>query len=161
MLFDTWMISACGVHTRIWSLENTGTATAVLQEEVVLLVISEVSGLKEYADSVPPSMLETMECITRSASAAAMSAASGTTNLHNVTHNHVLDVGKQIGNYTVERNRVTSYWIRRTVEMNSDDVVANNSNMMQHHVLEKGLSEGSILVEGIGEMITEGDMILR
>jgi hypothetical protein len=45
--------------------------------------------------------------------------------------------------------------------MNSNDVVANNSNMMQHHVLEKGLSEGSILVEGIGEMITDGDMILR
>jgi hypothetical protein len=32
---------------------------------------------------------------------------------------------------------------------------------MQHHVLEKGLSEGSILVDGIDEVITESDMIWR
>jgi hypothetical protein len=43
--------------------------------------------------------------------------------------------------------------------MNFEDVAANNDDTMQHHVLEKGLGEGSILVEGIYEMITEGDMI--
>jgi hypothetical protein len=31
--------------------------------------------------------------------------------------------------------------------------------MMQDHVLKKGLSEGSILVERINEMITDDDMI--
>jgi hypothetical protein len=69
MLFDAWMMSACGLHTRSWSLENIGCATAVAPEEVVLLVISEVSGLKKYTNNVRPSMLETMECTTRSPSA--------------------------------------------------------------------------------------------
>jgi hypothetical protein len=43
--------------------------------------------------------------------------------------------------------------------MNSKDVAANNNDTMQHHVLEKGLGKGSIPVEGIDEMITEGDTI--
>jgi hypothetical protein len=45
--------------------------------------------------------------------------------------------------------------------MNSEGVAANNDNLMQHRVLKKGLGEGSILVEGIDEMITEVDRIQR
>jgi inorganic triphosphatase YgiF len=31
--------------------------------------------------------------------------------------------------------------------------------MMQHHVLEVGLDEGNLVVNGIDELITEGEMI--
>jgi hypothetical protein len=41
--------------------------------------------------------------------------------------------------------------------MNSDDVAANDDNMMHHHVLEVALESGSILVRGLVDMITHGD----
>jgi hypothetical protein len=39
--------------------------------------------------------------------------------------------------------------------MNSDDVAANSDKIMHDHVLEVGLDEESLVVQGIGEMITE------
>jgi hypothetical protein len=45
------------------------------------------------------------------------------------------------------------------VEVSSDDVVAKSDNTEHHHVLDVGLNEWSLLVEGVIEMITEGDGI--
>jgi hypothetical protein len=45
--------------------------------------------------------------------------------------------------------------------MNSDEVAANSDNMMHHHVLRVVLDETSLLAQGIYEVITEGDGILR
>jgi hypothetical protein len=45
--------------------------------------------------------------------------------------------------------------------MNSDDVVANNDNIMSDHVLEVSLDEERLVVQGFDEMITEVDRIQR
>jgi hypothetical protein len=44
-----------------------------------------------------------------------------------------------------------------TVSYRSNGDVANSDNMVHHHVLEVGLDEESLLVQGIGEVITEDD----
>ena len=45
--------------------------------------------------------------------------------------------------------------------MNSDDVVANIDNIMPDHVLEVSHDEERLLVQGLHEVVTEGDGILR
>jgi hypothetical protein len=45
--------------------------------------------------------------------------------------------------------------------MNSDDIMANYGNMSHHHVLDVVHAEESLLVQGIYEMITKDDGILR
>jgi urease gamma subunit len=45
--------------------------------------------------------------------------------------------------------------------MNSHDVAANSDHMIQHLAIEVDIDEGSLLVQGIHETITEIDRIQR
>lgn len=60
-----------------------------------------------------------------------------------------------------KRNRPKDSYTRRTGKMNFDDVAAISANSIHHHVLEVGLDEESILVQGINLMVTMGDRIWR
>jgi hypothetical protein len=44
-----------------------------------------------------------------------------------------------------------------TVSYRSNGDVASSDNMVHYHVLEVGLDEESLVVQGISEMITEDD----
>jgi hypothetical protein len=56
-----------------------------------------------------------------------------------------------------KRNSAKDQYMRRTGPMNSDNIATNNDKIMHEHVLEIGLDEGRLLVQGFDEMITEGD----